>query len=105
MCGIAGWFDLKGQRLPDRNLVRAMGDAISHRGPDGDGFHFEAGLGLAHRRLAVIDLVTGDQPMHSGDGDICLIFNGEIYNFRELRTELEARGHSFGTSSDTEVII
>jgi len=105
MCGIAGWFDLKSQRLPDRNLLQAMGNAISHRGPDGDGFHFESGLGLGHRRLAVIDLVTGDQPMNSRDGNICLIFNGEIYNFRELRTELEARGHSFTTRSDTEVII
>ena len=105
MCGIAGWFDLKGQRLPDRNLVRAMSDAISHRGPDGDGFHFEAGLGLGHRRLAVIDLVTGDQPMHSGDGDICLIFNGEIYNFRELRRISNSAVIPSRPSSDTEVII
>jgi asparagine synthase (glutamine-hydrolysing) len=105
VCGIAGWFDLKGQRLPDRPLVRAMSDAILHRGPDGDGFHFEPGVGFGHRRLAVIDLVTGDQPMQSQDGNICLIFNGEIYNFRELRTELEQRGHSFATRSDTEVIL
>jgi asparagine synthase (glutamine-hydrolysing) len=105
MCGIAGWYDLKGRRMPDRNLVRAMSDAISHRGPDGDGYHFEAGLGLGHRRLAVIDLVTGDQPMHSQDSNIVLIFNGEIYNFRELRAELEGRGHTFSTRSDTEVII
>lgn len=105
MCGIAGWFDLKGQRLPDRTMVRAMSDAIKHRGPDGDGFHFELGLGFAHRRLAVIDLATGDQPMHRLDGNVCLVFNGEIYNFRELRTELEGRGHHFSTRSDTEVII
>jgi len=105
VCGIAGWFDLKGQRLPDRSLVHAMSDAISHRGPDGDGFHFEPGVGFGHRRLAVIDLVTGDQPMHSRNGNVCLIFNGEIYNFRELRAELEQRGHSFVTRSDTEVII
>ena len=105
MCGIAGWYDLKGQRLPDRALVRAMSDAVRHRGPDGDGFHFEAGLGLGHRRLAVIDLVTGDQPMHSHGGNVCLVFNGEIFNFRELREELEKRGHSFSTRSDTEVII
>jgi len=105
VCGIAGWFDLKGPRLPDRTMVRAMSDAIKHRGPDGDGFHFEPGLGFAHRRLAVIDLATGDQPMHSQDENICLIFNGEIYNFRELRAELEGRGHRFSTRSDTEVII
>lgn len=105
MCGIAGWFDLKGPRLPDRALVRAMNEAISHRGPDGDGFHFEPGVGLGHRRLAVIDLVTGGQPMHSHNGDTCLIFNGEIYNFRELRAELENCGHSFKTRSDTEVIL
>jgi asparagine synthase (glutamine-hydrolysing) len=105
VCGIAGWFDLKGQRAPDRPLVCAMSDAIRHRGPDGDGFHFEPGLGFGHRRLAVIDLVTGDQPMHSRDGNVCLIFNGEIYNFRELRGELEKRGHSFATRSDTEVIL
>ena len=72
MCGIAGWFDPKGQRLPDRSLVRAMSNAIRHRGPDGDGFYFEPGLGFGHRRLAVIDLVSGDQPMHSQDGNLCL---------------------------------
>jgi asparagine synthase (glutamine-hydrolysing) len=105
VCGISGWFDLKGPRLPDRALVRAMNHAIRHRGPDGDGFHFEPGVGFGHRRLAVIDLVTGDQPMHSGNGDASLIFNGEIYNFRELRAELESCGHSFKTRSDTEVIL
>ncbi len=105
MCGIAGWIDLRGQRPPDQKMVRTMTDAISHRGPDGDGFHFEPGLGFGHRRLAVIDLVTGDQPMHSGDGSATLIFNGEIYNFRELKQELEQRGHVFRTQSDTEVIL
>ena len=105
VCGIAGWFDLGGQRPPDQKMVRRMTDAISHRGPDGEGFHFEPGLGFGHRRLAVIDLVTGDQPMHSGDGSATLIFNGEIFNFRELRQELEQRGHVFGTHSDTEVIL
>jgi asparagine synthase (glutamine-hydrolysing) len=105
MCGIVGWFDLKGQRPPDRNMVRAMSDAIRHRGPDGDGHHFEPGLGLGHRRLAVIDLVTGGQPMFSADKSICLIFNGEIFNFQALRQELEQRGHAFATHSDTEVIV
>lgn len=105
MCGIVGWFDPKGHRPADRALVRAMSDALAHRGPDGDGHHFEPGLGLGHRRLAVIDLVTGDQPMLSADRNICLVFNGEIFNFRELRQELESRGHVFATRSDTEVIL
>jgi asparagine synthase (glutamine-hydrolysing) len=105
MCGIAGWFDLGGQRPPDQKMVRRMTDAISHRGPDGEGFHFEPGLGFGHRRLAVIDLVTGDQPMHSSDESATLIFNGEIFNFRELRQDLERRGHVFRTHSDTEVIL
>src|SRR5438477_5799199 len=105
MCGIAGWFDLKGHRPADRGLLQAMSDAIAHRGPDGDGHHFEPGLGLGHRRLAVIDLVTGDQPMWNASRDICLIFNGEIFNFQELRSELESRGHRFAPRSDTEVIL
>ena len=105
MCGIAGWFDLGGQRPADQRLVRKMTDAIRHRGPDGEGFHFEPGLGFGHRRLAVIDLVTGDQPMDSGDGSATLIFNGEIFNFRELKQDLEKRGHTFRTQSDTEVIL
>jgi asparagine synthase (glutamine-hydrolysing) len=105
VCGIVGWFDLKGHRPADRGLVHAMSDAIAHRGPDGDGHHFEPGLGLGHRRLAVIDLVTGSQPMLSADQNVCLIFNGEIFNFQELRQELERRGHRFSTHSDTEVII
>jgi asparagine synthase (glutamine-hydrolysing) len=105
VCGIVGWFDLKGHRTADRALVHAMSDAIRHRGPDGEGHHFEPGVGFGHRRLAVIDLVTGDQPMLSPDKSICLIFNGEIFNFKELRRELEQRGHRFATQSDTEVIL
>lgn len=105
MCGIAGWFDLRGQREPSRSLVRAMCQAIAHRGPDGDGFHFEPGVGFGHRRLAVIDLVSGGQPMLSRDESVCLIFNGEIYNFQEIRTELESRGRRFVTKSDTEVLL
>src|SRR5579862_7803684 len=82
-----------------------MADAIAHRGPDGDGYYFAPGVGFGHRRLAVIDLVTGDQPMFGPDGSTCLIFNGEIYNFRELRAQLEHRGYSFQTQSDSEVIL
>ncbi len=105
MCGIAGWFDTKGERPADRALVKAMSDAIAHRGPDGDGFFFAPGLGFGHRRLAVIDLVTGDQPMFSTDGSVCLIFNGEIFNFKAVRRELESRGHGFVSQSDTEVVV
>src|SRR5689334_9704063 len=105
MCGIAGWFDIRGERPPDRDAVKAMTDAIRHRGPDGDGFFFAPGIGFGHRRLAVIDLVSGDQPMFSRDGNVCIIYNGEIYNFRTLRQELTEKGHHFSTQSDTEVII
>jgi asparagine synthase (glutamine-hydrolysing) len=105
MCGISGWFDTKTERPPERALVRAMNDALAHRGPDGEGFHFAPGIGLGHRRLAIIDLSTGDQPMASADGTLQIVFNGEIYNFRELRGELESLGRSFRTRSDTEVIL
>lgn len=105
MCGISGWFDLAGERPADRTLVKAMNDAIRHRGPDGEGFHYAPGLGLGHRRLAIIDLATGDQPMFNGAGTVALVFNGEIFNFRELRKELEAGGFRFATHSDSEVII
>lgn len=105
MCGITGWFDTKGERPASRELVKAMSDAIAHRGPDGEGFFFAPGIGFGHRRLAVIDLVSGDQPMFSSDGSVCIIYNGEVYNFRELRRELQEKGHCFVTQSDTEVII
>lgn len=105
MCGIAGWFDALGERPADRSLVKAMTDAIRHRGPDGEGFHFAPGIGLGFRRLAVIDLNTGDQPMFNANKTICIVYNGEVYNFRELRTELQKFGHRFVTTSDTEVIL
>lgn len=105
MCGISGWFDMAGLRSADRLLVKAMNDAIAHRGPDGEGFHFEAGLALGHRRLAIIDLATGEQPMFTEGSRIAIVFNGEIFNYRDLRRVLERRGHSFRTKSDTEVIL
>ncbi len=106
MCGISGWFDTKTARTPDRPVLRAMNAAIAHRGPDGDGFFFAPGIGLGHRRLAIIDLSPGGhQPKPSADGRFQIVFNGEIYNFRELRGELEAKGRHFATRSDTEVII
>ena len=106
MCGITGWFDTRTARAPDRAVLRAMNDSIAHRGPDGEGFFFAPGIGLGHRRLAIIDLSPGGhQPKASADGRFQIVFNGEIYNFRELRAELEAKGRHFATRSDTEVII
>jgi asparagine synthase (glutamine-hydrolysing) len=105
MCGITGWFDCRGRQPPDQALARAMNDAVRHRGPDGEGFHFEPGLALGHRRLAIIDLETGSQPMFTEGGRIAIVFNGEIYNYRELRDTLQNLGHGFATRSDTEVIL
>jgi asparagine synthase (glutamine-hydrolysing) len=105
MCGISGWFDAAGLRNPDRLMAKAMNDAIAHRGPDGEGFHFEPGLALGHRRLAIIDLATGEQPMFTEGNRIAIVFNGEIFNYRDLRRVLERRGHVFRTRSDTEVIL
>ena len=104
MCGIAGIADVTG-RAVDRRLLRAMTTVQAHRGPDGEGFVCRGPVGLGHRRLAIIDLATGDQPMSNEDGSVWIVFNGEIYNFRELRRDLEARGATFRTSSDTEVIL
>jgi asparagine synthase (glutamine-hydrolysing) len=104
VCGIAGIFRVDGAPV-GAELLRSMTGALTHRGPDGDGFFCQGPVGLGHRRLAIIDLTTGDQPMSAEDGSVVLIFNGEIYNFRELRDELEARGARFRTTSDTEVIL
>jgi asparagine synthase (glutamine-hydrolysing) len=105
MCGIAGIFDLSGQREPDRELLAAMNRTQFHRGPDEGGMHTEPGLGLAHRRLSIIDLASGQQPMFSADGRLCVTYNGEIYNFRELMRELSGLGYEFRTHCDTEVIL
>lgn len=105
MCGIAGLFDLKGRRDFSRELVTRMSDVQFHRGPDEGGYHFEPGVAFAHRRLSIIDVATGQQPLFNEDGTVCVVFNGEIYNFQELVPELEALGHVFRTHSDTEVIV
>ena len=104
MCGIAGIVSLD-RRPVDRNDLQRMCDAIVHRGPDDEGYYFEPGVGLGMRRLSIIDLGTGHQPIHNENGSIQVVFNGEIYNFRQLRGELESRGHRFTTRSDTEVIV
>jgi asparagine synthase (glutamine-hydrolysing) len=105
MCGIAGLFDIVGQKDFDRNLLRAMNQSQFHRGPDEGGEYLEPGVALAHRRLSIIDLSSGQQPMHSADGRLCVVYNGEIYNFRELARELKQCGYQFRTRCDTEVIL
>lgn len=100
MCGIAG---IAGRC--DEGAVRAMTDALAHRGPDDTGIYADAHVTLGHRRLSIIDLAAGHQPMAAENGALQVVFNGEIYNFLELRAELEARGHVFRTRSDTEVIL
>src|ERR1051325_10754851 len=104
MCGIAGIVRANGAAV-DRDLLQRMNGAIRHRGPDEDGFYFNDGVGLAMRRLAIIDLKTGQQPIHNHDRTRWLIFNGEIYNYRKVRAQLENLGHKFYTDSDTEVVV
>jgi asparagine synthase (glutamine-hydrolysing) len=105
MCGIVGIFDIREKREINRDLLSRMNETQFHRGPDEGGLHVEAGLGFGHRRLSIIDLTSGQQPMVSRDNNVVLTFNGEIYNFLELRKELEALGYSFLTHCDTEVIL
>jgi len=105
MCGIAGILHQDPTRRVDGHALRRMTRVLSHRGPDGEGYYEDGNIGLGHRRLAIIDLSTGTQPMYSADRDIVLIFNGEIYNYLELKEELTNLGHNFTTTSDTEVII
>jgi asparagine synthase (glutamine-hydrolysing) len=106
MCGLAGIFHPDASAAIDAAQLRRMTTALAHRGPDGDGFHVEPGIGLGHRRLAVIDLAGGHQPMANEDGSVVIVFNGEIYNFAGLRPELQALGHIFRSDhSDTETIV
>jgi asparagine synthase (glutamine-hydrolysing) len=104
MCGIAGYATSSGDNGLDESFLRRTCETLRHRGPDGDGVWLAAGVGLAHRRLAIIDLASGAQPM-SYLGRYHITFNGEIYNYRELRQRLAGKGHRFQTSSDTEVIL
>ncbi len=105
MCGIAGLFHTRDKPEFSRDLVERMNEVQHHRGPDEGGLHLEPGVALAHRRLSIIDLSTGQQPLFNEDGAVAVVFNGEIYNYRELVPELEACGHRFHTKSDTEVIV
>ncbi len=106
MCGLAGIFHQAAGGEIDGAVLRRMTTAIAHRGPDGDGFHMEPGVGLGHCRLAVLDVSGGRQPMYNENESVVIVFNGEIYNSAELRPTLKALGHVFRSDhSDTETII
>jgi asparagine synthase (glutamine-hydrolysing) len=105
MCGIAGQFNYGKDKAVQPEVIRRMADAIRHRGPDDDGYFEAGGVGLGFRRLSIIDLAGGHQPMSDGAASVWVVFNGEIYNFKELRAELQQAGHQFRTTSDTEVIV
>ncbi|WP_269073741.1 asparagine synthase (glutamine-hydrolyzing) [Halobacterium sp. KA-6] len=102
MCGIAGVFNSESR---DQHLLESMNDALTHRGPDEGGIYTSGPVGLAHRRLSIIDPETGRQPIFNEDKSVCTVFNGEIYNYQRLRKSLEAAGHSFSTNTDTEVLV
>jgi asparagine synthase (glutamine-hydrolysing) len=105
MCGIAGIAVFRDARSPVREQIHAMCETIVHRGPNDEGIHVQGGVGLGMRRLSIIDLGGGRQPIWNEDRTVLTVFNGEIYNYRELRRDLEVRGHRFMTHSDTEVIV
>src|SRR3989344_8762783 len=106
MCGITGIYSFKGGNGIDQSLLRSMTKVLSYRGPDSEGYYTDSYVGLGHRRLSIIDLSEkGKQPMCNENGDIWIVFNGEIYNFMDLREDLEKRGHKFRSNTDTEVMI
>ncbi len=105
MCGITGIFDTRGGSDINRAVLQRMNDSQLHRGPDEGSLHIEPGVGLGHRRLSIIDIATGQQPLINEDGSVVVVFNGEIYNYQQLIPELQALGHVFHTKSDTEVIV
>ncbi|MEO2048026.1 MAG: XrtA/PEP-CTERM system amidotransferase [Pirellulales bacterium] len=104
MCGITGILNIKHKPV-DLSILTQMSDSLYHRGPDDGGYHIDNTIGLAHRRLSIIDLSTGKQPIYNEDKSVVVVFNGEIYNYQELRTELQQAGHHFASSTDTEVIV
>jgi len=105
MCGICGIFNFADKAPVNESLLRRMMQGIVHRGPDDEGIYISGELGLGFRRLSIIDLAGGHQPMSDNEKTIWIVFNGEIYNFKELRGELLQHGHIFQTNSDTEVIV
>ena len=105
MCGFAGKLAPSAHAPIDQGLLQRMAHVLAHRGPDGEGFYIGEGVGFAHRRLSIVDIATGQQPLANEDGTVWVAFNGEIYNFASLRVILEGRGLRFRTHSDTEVIV
>lgn len=105
MCGITGIFDTRGTRAIDAAQLQRMNDSQQHRGPDEGSMHIEPGLGLGHRRLSIIDIATGQQPLFNADKTVAIVFNGEIYNYQDLMAELQGMGYKFHTKSDTECIV
>ncbi|MGI8725396.1 MAG: asparagine synthetase B family protein [Methyloceanibacter sp.] len=105
MCGIAGVIDLEGRRRPDPAMLQRMADALLHRGPDDDGFLVAPGIGLANRRLSIVGLSDGRQPIFNEDESVAVVCNGELFDFPERRQELEAKGHVFRTHTDSEIIV
>ena len=105
MCGLCGVVYSSPKRPVDRDMLHRMTNMMTHRGPDGDGYFVEPGVGLGFRRLSIIDLQTGDQPISNEDGSVTVVCNGEIYNYQELRRNLQTTGHRFRTNSDVEVIV
>ena len=105
MCGICGKLNFDASKPVPPALIREMMSVIRHRGPDEDGTYFASNVGLGHLRLNIIDLSTGKQPICNEDGSVWIIFNGEIYNYKELRAFLVDKGHTFRTATDTEVIV
>ena len=104
MCGICGFIHLDGKPAAPQ-LLQAMNRRLRHRGPDGEGYFISGGLGLAMRRLSIIDLAGSDQPLYNEDQSLALVFNGEVYNYRDLRQNLARRGHRFRTDGDGETIV
>ena len=104
MCGIVGYIGVDGM-VVEKGVIEKMCNSILSRGPDERGIFVERNVGLGVQRLSIIDLITGQQPMHNEDKRFWIVFNGEIYNFRELKKELEESGHNFLTNSDTEIIV
>ena len=105
MCGICGIYNFNSDQPVNKEFLQRMTSVLRHRGPDDEGFYIRNNIGIGVRRLEVIDLETGHQPIHNEDKTIWIVSNGEIYNFKDLRKELEKKGHRFYTKSDTEVIV
>jgi asparagine synthase (glutamine-hydrolysing) len=105
MCGIVGYIDMRRERPAEQSVVMNMADKVAHRGPDSHGYFVDGSMALGFRRLSIIDLSSGDQPITNEDGSVVLICNGEIYNYRELRRELQGKGHTFRTNTDVEVLV